>query len=242
MEAKIIEWLKIHRKKIILYSFIGFVVVFNIGLLFVQVPYWIGNKVPLIKTDFYPEDVLSFLGDFISAAGTIILGIIAIIQTDKAYELANDANKVSTSALEQAQISNKLVIEKSKPKIQILIKKIVTEKAYVGKLGTMVFVVFRNCNESAINDIKISSARATYGGKQVDANDLCARMYSESTKDTTCIFTFYGFECKDSHPITIHFKYIVEDEFGKEKEEEQTIRAFAVTGDVMTDEIIYIKL
>ncbi|MBR4035538.1 MAG: hypothetical protein IKJ05_02250 [Oscillospiraceae bacterium] len=114
METKMIEWLKTHRKKIILYSLIGFVVIFNIGLLFVQVPYWIGNKVPLIKTDLYPADVLSFLGDFISAAGTIILGIIAIIQTAKAYKLTNDANNISEESLAQAKRANDLAAQMQK--------------------------------------------------------------------------------------------------------------------------------
>jgi len=57
------------------------------------------------------EDVLSFFGDYLSFFGTIILGAVAVFQTEKANEKTDDANTIATNALEQAERSNQLAQE-----------------------------------------------------------------------------------------------------------------------------------
>lgn len=65
------------------------IIVFIIFLLVVQVPYWIGDNCLIIKTDFTASDVLSFLGTYVAAVGTIYLGSITIKQTQKANDISN---------------------------------------------------------------------------------------------------------------------------------------------------------
>lgn len=79
-----LDLLNKHKKTLFKYILVAFIA----SLLIVQIPYWIGKWWLIIPTDFEASDVLSFLGDFISAIGTILLGWYAIIQTDK----ANDTN------------------------------------------------------------------------------------------------------------------------------------------------------
>lgn len=57
------------------------------------------------------EDVLSFFGSYLSFFGTIILGAVAVFQTDKANEKTDDANTIATDALKQATLSNQLAQE-----------------------------------------------------------------------------------------------------------------------------------
>lgn len=79
-----LELLKKYKKVII----ISIIVVFIVCLLIAQVPFWIGKWIVIIPTDFEPDHILSFLGDYIASIGTILLGWYAIKQTDK----ANDTN------------------------------------------------------------------------------------------------------------------------------------------------------
>lgn len=65
------------------------IAIFIICLLCVQIPYWIGNKCIIIKTDFSAGDVLSFLGAYIAAVGTVFLGNITIKQTSQANNISN---------------------------------------------------------------------------------------------------------------------------------------------------------
>ena len=72
------------------YQIIKFAIMFFLGSLFVvQLPYWLGDIKVLIQTDFEASDILGFLGDYISAFGTIVLGWIAIKQTDKANSISD---------------------------------------------------------------------------------------------------------------------------------------------------------
>lgn len=90
MEKKILELLKKYKRKIISYGILCFV----ICLLIVQIPYWIGDVKTIIWTDFSAEAVLGFLGDFISATGTVVLGWIAMKQTDYANEISDRVLKL----------------------------------------------------------------------------------------------------------------------------------------------------
>lgn len=90
MKNRIIELLKKHKKRIVAYGIIGFV----ICLLIVQVPYWIGSIKTIIRTDFEAADVLAFLGSFLSALGTVILGWIAVKQADQANEISDRLLKI----------------------------------------------------------------------------------------------------------------------------------------------------
>lgn len=56
-------------------------------------------------------DVLSFFGDYLSFFGTIVLGAVAVFQTEKANEKTDDANTIATDALKQAERSNQLAQE-----------------------------------------------------------------------------------------------------------------------------------
>lgn len=79
--------------KIIIYGILGF-----IGCLFiVQFPYWLGKIKVVIETDFEASDVLGFLGNYISALGTIILGWIAIKQTEKANDISKKVAELEVS-------------------------------------------------------------------------------------------------------------------------------------------------
>lgn len=88
MRGIVLSLLKKHLKKIIygiIFGIIGFV-----GCLFVvQFPYWIGESRVLIRTHFGAADVLGFLGDYITAFGTLTLGLIAIKQTEKANSISD---------------------------------------------------------------------------------------------------------------------------------------------------------
>ena len=64
-------------------------VVFIACLLIVQLPYWIGEHKVIIRTHFEAADILGFLGDYISAFGALVLGWVAIKQTDKANALSD---------------------------------------------------------------------------------------------------------------------------------------------------------
>ena len=64
-------------------------VVFVACLFIVQFPYWIGDCKVIIRTHFEAADILGFLGDYISAFGALVLGWVAIKQTDKANALSD---------------------------------------------------------------------------------------------------------------------------------------------------------
>lgn len=57
------------------------------------------------------KDVLSFFGDYLSFFGTVVLGAVAVFQTDKANKQTDTANNISTDALEQAKQSNRIAQE-----------------------------------------------------------------------------------------------------------------------------------
>ena len=57
------------------------------------------------------EEVFSFFGDYLSFFGTIILGAVAVFQTEKANQKTDDANTIATDALKQAERSNQLAQE-----------------------------------------------------------------------------------------------------------------------------------
>lgn len=85
--------IRMYKSKIIRYVIIGF-----IGCLFiVQLPYWIGEIKVIIKTDFSAGDILSFLGDYISAIGTILLGWIAVKQTEMANNISERVAKLEVA-------------------------------------------------------------------------------------------------------------------------------------------------
>ena len=52
------------------------------------------------------KDVFAFLGDYLSFFGTIVLGAVAVFQTDRANKLAEKANKQiqQTNSLKKQQI------------------------------------------------------------------------------------------------------------------------------------------
>lgn len=85
MENNILELLKKYKWKIVLFG----ILCFGLCLLVVQIPYWIGDIKTMIWTDFSAESVLGFLGDFLSAAGTVILGWVAMKQTDYANKISD---------------------------------------------------------------------------------------------------------------------------------------------------------
>lgn len=60
------------------------IIFFLLFLFTIQLPYRIGEHLTIIKTPFEAADVLGFLGDYLSAFGALILGLVAIQQADKA--------------------------------------------------------------------------------------------------------------------------------------------------------------
>ena len=71
------------------------IIVFISCLLIAQIPFWIGKWKVFIPTEMDESDILSFLGDFISAIGSILLGWYAIKQTDKANAHGADQNDIN---------------------------------------------------------------------------------------------------------------------------------------------------
>lgn len=63
------------------------------------------------RTIWNAEGVLSFFGDYLSFFGTIVLGAVAVFQTDKANEKTDAANTIAKDALMQAERSNQLAQE-----------------------------------------------------------------------------------------------------------------------------------
>ena len=92
-----LDLIKKYKRKIIFYA----ITVFFIFLLAVQIPYWFGKEIALIKTDFEAPEVLNFLGNYISAFGTIVLGWIAIKQTDKANETSDNVAKLEKAKYDE---------------------------------------------------------------------------------------------------------------------------------------------
>lgn len=80
-----LKLIKDNKNKIIKYA----VAIFIGSILIIQIPYWVGNFKLLILTDFTAGDILGFLGDFMSAIGTVVLGWVAIMQADKANDISN---------------------------------------------------------------------------------------------------------------------------------------------------------
>lgn len=54
------------------------------------------------------KDVFAFLGDYLSFFGTIVLGAVAVFQTDRANKLAENANKLAEKATNQTDTANDL--------------------------------------------------------------------------------------------------------------------------------------
>lgn len=82
--------LKKYKYKIIFWGLLGFI----FCLFIIQLPYWIGRYKIIIKTDFNAADILAFLGNYISALGTIILGWIAIKQADESNDINERVEKL----------------------------------------------------------------------------------------------------------------------------------------------------
>lgn len=79
-----LECLKKNKRKIVLYGIIGFL----LSLIISEIPYWVGDIKTIVPSDTQAKDILSFLGGYLSAAGSIVLACVAIGQT----EYTNDIN------------------------------------------------------------------------------------------------------------------------------------------------------
>lgn len=82
---KIVEWINRHKKlSVILFSIVIFVPIVVIHILFKIKTncYW-------IAAEWEPGDVLGYFGDVLSFVGTVVLGYVAICQTEKSNELSN---------------------------------------------------------------------------------------------------------------------------------------------------------
>lgn len=60
------------------------------------------------------NDALSFFGDYLSFFGTIVLGAVAVFQTDKAHRETKKSNALASDALTQAKRANDLAAEMQK--------------------------------------------------------------------------------------------------------------------------------
>ena len=100
---------KMKNVKSVLGGIVIGIALFVVCLFLVQIPYWVGTFWSPIKSDLTPSDILGFLGDFLSAAGTVVLGIIAVKQTER-------ANNISDRVL---QLEEKIYDEAHKPKLAI---------------------------------------------------------------------------------------------------------------------------
>lgn len=70
-------------KKLIQYIVWGFFAI----LLSVQIPYWLGNIVTVIHTDYSADNILDFIGGYLSFIGTVILGIITVYLSKKSNDI-----------------------------------------------------------------------------------------------------------------------------------------------------------
>ena len=147
--STLLETLKKNKNKIVICTMIGFVAC----LFIVQLPYWIGRIKVLIDTDYSASDVLAFLGNYISAIGTIILGWIAIKQTEQANKISDNANRINERV---AELEIARHIEEHDPVILIewvklhdfSYNKIACKDGFDGKLHHVRAKFEKNVNES----------------------------------------------------------------------------------------------
>ncbi|MBQ2661181.1 MAG: hypothetical protein IJF80_00835 [Clostridia bacterium] len=89
-----------------------FIILFVVSLIIphiINISYLCGQDIkdPYI-TMWNAEAVLSFYGSYLSFFGSIILGAVAVFQTEKANKQTDDSNKIAINALKQAERSNQL--------------------------------------------------------------------------------------------------------------------------------------
>lgn len=100
---KLIDSVKSHPiRYICLIIFLGIAIP-----LFIQFPYWVGNYIVLIKTDFKASDMLSFSGNFLTFIATTSLGILALWQNktiQKNAKLENEKLQEQNEKLREQDI------------------------------------------------------------------------------------------------------------------------------------------
>ena len=111
------EWLK--KVLCSIWFYVGLIFVSLIAPFVINGLYKFGqaNNVGYV-TLWEAKDVLAFWGSYISFFGTIVLGAVAVFQTDRANNLAekannqaNDANDLTREALAQAKKANELALQ-----------------------------------------------------------------------------------------------------------------------------------
>lgn len=83
---KIISWIEEHKKETILLI----VAIIFLPILVIHILYKIKPGCYLIQSEWGPGDVLGYFGDVLSFLGTVVLGYVAITQTERANALSKD--------------------------------------------------------------------------------------------------------------------------------------------------------
>lgn len=175
----------------------------------------------LLDRNTFRKELVPIVCGILTYAGTCFMGLVALWQNKKIHQES---------------------IARSKPEVQILIKKITTEKTHVTDTGTMIYVVFRNCSRNIIRQIHVSKAKAAYNEEWVKTKTVRAHIYSETNADIIYIFILKEFTYERVKPIDLEIEYIITDELGQKHPETKNIRAFIPDMDEKTDDVIYIDM
>ena len=97
------------------FTFISVIVLINLIMLFVQIPYWIGRNKG-IPVDFTASDVLEFMGTMFVAFATLLLGLVAYTQNKNLNRINTDLIKIQNQGLIPVfEVSSQSVISSRKP-------------------------------------------------------------------------------------------------------------------------------
>lgn len=92
---KIIKWITNHKKQMI----ILIIVIIILPIIFIHLLFKINSNCYWIQAEWEAGEILGYFGDVLSFIGTVILGYIAIAQTEKANQLNEDLVKIEKNRI-----------------------------------------------------------------------------------------------------------------------------------------------
>lgn len=114
----------------------GIVLVLLAGALSSFAPFWtcwLFSKSEFLATNWNRADILDYWGNVLSVVGTVVLGVIAILQTSKAHEQTDRANQLAQNALMQTEKANKLAAQMQKLEQANFVSMVSVSNVQVGK-------------------------------------------------------------------------------------------------------------
>lgn len=114
----------------------GVVLLILTGALIFTAPRWICclfSKSEFWATNWSNADILNYGGSVLSFVGTVVLGIIAVLQTSKAHDQTDRANQLAQDALIQTEKANKLAAQMQKLEQANFVSMVSVSNVQVGK-------------------------------------------------------------------------------------------------------------